>query len=155
VDPYGGWEAISRTANASFVILAIPERETNGSLKRKGMHKLCTPASIHYKGRSDSAYPIHTESTFIMASIAASKRRVERCYDVPKAFVNMDVNEDIIMVLKSKIVEMMIQIAPEVYRKYVTIDWTGTTILYVKLQKALCRLMRASLLFYRKLRKEF
>ena len=50
---------------------------------------------------------------------------------------------------------MMTQIAPEVYRKYVTVDRKGTPILYMKLQKALYGLMRASLLFYRKLRKEF
>ncbi len=49
---------------------------------------------------------------------------------------------------------MMIQIAPEVYRKYVSVDKKGTKILYVKLQKALYGLMGASLLFYRKLRKE-
>ncbi len=49
---------------------------------------------------------------------------------------------------------MMIQIAPEVYRKYVSVDKKGTKILYVKLQKALYGLMRANLLFYWKLRKE-
>ncbi len=32
---------------------------------------------------------------------------------------------------------MMIQIALQVYRKYVTVDKKGTKILYVKLQKAL------------------
>jgi hypothetical protein len=58
------------------------------------------------------------------------------------------------MVLKGELVEMMIQIAPEVYRKYVSVDKKGTKILYVKLQKALYGLMLASLLFYRKLRKE-
>jgi hypothetical protein len=50
---------------------------------------------------------------------------------------------------------MMIQIAPQVYRKYVTVDKKGTKLLYVKLQKALYGLMRASLLLYRKLQKEF
>ena len=35
------------------------------------------------------------------------------------------------------------------------VDKKGTKILYVRLQKALYGLMRASLLFYRKLRKEF
>jgi len=43
---------------------------------------------------------------------------------------------------------MMIQIAPEVYRRYVTVDRKGTKVLYVKLQKALYGLMRASLLIY-------
>ena len=49
---------------------------------------------------------------------------------------------------------MMVQIAPQVYRKSVMVDKKGTLILYAKLQKALYGLMRASLLFYRKLRKE-
>ncbi len=35
------------------------------------------------------------------------------------------------------------------------VEEKGMKLLYVKLQKALYRLMRASLLFYRKLRKEF
>ena len=64
-------------------------------------------------------------------------------------------DEDVIMVLKGKLADMMIQIAPEMYRKYVTADRKGTPILYVNLQKAMYGLMRASLLFYRKLRKEF
>ena len=59
------------------------------------------------------------------------------------------------MVLKGELADMMIQIEPEVYRKYVTVDKKGTKILYVKLQKALYGLMRASLLFYQKVRKEF
>jgi hypothetical protein len=41
---------------------------------------------------------------------------------------------------------MMVQIAPEINRKYVTLDKKGTKILYVKLQMALYSLMRASLL---------
>jgi hypothetical protein len=48
----------------------------------------------------------------------------------------------------------MVQIVPQIYRKYVTVDRKGTPILYMKLQKALYGLMQASLLFCRKLRKE-
>ncbi len=96
---------------------------------------------------------ISTESTFITAAIAVKERRKVRCYDVPSAFINTDVDKDVIMVLKGELADMMIQIAPKVYRKYVTADRKETPILYVKLQKALYGLMRASLLFYRKLRK--
>ena len=64
-------------------------------------------------------------------------------------------DEDVIMVLKGDLAEMMMQVAPEVYRKYVAIDKKGTKILYVKLQKTLYGLIQVSLLFYRKLRKEF
>ena len=52
-----------------------------------------------------------------------------------------------LMVLKGELAEMMVQIAPQVYRK-------RTSVLLVKLQKVLYGLMRASLLFYRKLQKE-
>ena len=73
---------------------------------------------------------------------------------MPSAFVNTDVDEDVIMVLKGDLADMMVQIAPETYRKYIMTDKKGTRILYVTLQKALYGLMQASLLFYRKLRKE-
>ena len=68
--------------------------------------------------------------------------------------MNTDVDEEVIMVLKGELAKMMVQIAPEIYRKYIAVDRKGTKMLYVKLQKALYGLMWASLLFYRKLRKE-
>jgi hypothetical protein len=94
------------------------------------------------------------ESTFITAAIAVSENRKVRCYDVPSAFVNTDVNEGVLMVLKGKLATMLLHIAPEVYQRYMTADRKGTPVLYGKLQKALYGLMRASLLFYRKLRLE-
>ena len=65
--------------------------------------------------------------------------------------MNTEVDEDVLMVLKGELADMMIQIAPQVYRKYITINKKGTPVLYVKLKKALYGLMRASLLFYQKL----
>ncbi len=91
---------------------------------------------------------------FITSAIAASEKRHVRCYNVPSAFVIMDVDENVLMVLKGELAEMMVHIAPQIYRKYITVDRKGMPMLYVKLQKALYGLMRASLLFYRKLRKE-
>jgi hypothetical protein len=109
-----------------------------------------------YIPKEDASSPtVSTESTFITATITSKEGRKVRCYDVPSAFVNTDVDEDVMMVLKGELADMMVQIVPEVYRRYVAADRKGTPILYAKLQKALYGLMRASLLFYRKLRKEF
>ncbi len=58
------------------------------------------------------------------------------------------------MVLKGELAEIMVHIAPQIYHRHITVDKKGTPVLYVKVQKALCGLMRASLLFYRKLKKE-
>jgi hypothetical protein len=69
-------------------------------------------------------------------SITAKKKRMMRCYKVPSAFVNTDVDKDLLMVLKGELAEMMVQIVPQIYQKYVTMDKKGTKILYVKLQKS-------------------
>ena len=41
------------------------------------------------------------------------------------------------MILKGRLAELMVQVAPNLYRKYITVDRKGTAILYVKMQKAL------------------
>jgi hypothetical protein len=79
---------------------------------------------------------VSTELTFITAAIAAKEKRKVRCYDIPSAFVNTDVDKDV-MVLRGELANMMVQIVPQIYRKYVTEDRKGMPILYVKLQKAL------------------
>ena len=101
-----------------------------------------------YIPKEDAASPtISTELMFITSAIAASKKRHMQCYNVPSAFVNTDVDENMLMVLKGELAEMMVHIAPQIYRKHITIDKKGTPVLYVKLQKTLYGLMRASLLF--------
>jgi hypothetical protein len=75
---------------------------------------------------------VSAESTFITATITAKERTKVQCYNVPSAFINMDVDEDVIMVLKEELTDMMIQIALEVYTRYVMVDRKGTKVLYVK-----------------------
>jgi hypothetical protein len=138
---------------ALSLLLFLKEKWTG---KIKGRACLNGAPQWAYIPKEDMASPmVLTESTFITGAIVASKRRKVRCYDVPSAFVNTDVDKDMLMVLKGELAEMMIQIAPQVYRKYLTVDKKGTMLLYAKLQKALYGQMRASLLFYRKLQKEF
>jgi hypothetical protein len=103
------------------------------------------PQRVHIPKEEAALPTVSTESTFITATIAASKTQKVRCYDVPSAFANTDVDEDVLMVLKGELAEMMTKIAPQVYRNYVMADRKGMPILYMKLQKALYGLMRASL----------
>ncbi len=62
-----------------------------------------------------------------------SENRKVRCYDVPSVFVNTDVDKDVLMVLKSKLATILLNIAPEVYQRYMTADKKRTPVLYVKL----------------------
>ena len=94
---------------------------------------------------------VATESVFITAVIDAHEGRDVACFDIPGAFLHAESDEDITMVLKGRLAELMVQVAPNLYRKYITVDRKGTTILYVKMQKALYGLLRSALLFYKKL----
>ncbi len=137
----------------SVIFTIIPQREEKWKDQGTGVHKWSATESIH--SEEDVASPIvSTESVFITLAIAASEKRHVSCYDVPSAFVNTDVDENVLIVLKSELAEMMVHIAPKIYCKYITVDRKSTSVLYIKLQKALDGLMRVSLLFYRKLHKE-
>jgi hypothetical protein len=51
---------------------------------------------------------------FITSTVVGSKRRHIRCSDVPSAFVNTDVDENVLMVLGGELAEMMVHIAPQI-----------------------------------------
>ncbi len=73
------------------------------------------------------------------------------CFDISGAFLHADLDKDIIMILKGRLAKLMVQVAPNLYRKYNSVDRKGKAILYVKMQKAIYGLLRSALLFYRKL----
>ncbi len=93
-------------------LLFLKEKRTGDS---KGRACINGAPQQAYIPKEDAASPtVSTESTFITATIAATEKRKVRCYDVPSAFVNMEVDEDVIMVLKGDLADMMVQIAPEI-----------------------------------------
>ncbi len=133
-------------------ILFLKEKR---SVKIKGRACINIAPQRAYILREDAASPnVSTKLVFITLAIAANEKRHVRCYDVPSAFINTDINENVLMLLKGELAEMVVHIVPQIRCKYIMLDRKGTPVLYVKLQKALYRLMRVSLLFYRKLRKE-
>ena len=115
-------------------LLFLKEKQTG---KIKGRACINGAPQQAYISKEEAASPtVSTESTFITASIATHEHRKVRCYDIPSAFVNTDVDEDVLMVLKGELADMMVQIAPQVYRKYVTVDKKGTPILDIICQTA-------------------
>jgi hypothetical protein len=105
-----------------------------------------------YIPKEDAASPtVSNESVFITAAIAAFENRFVRCFDVPGAFLHTDTDERVFMVLRGPLAEMLVNIAPETYKNFVTVDKKGAPVIYVKLKKALYGMLRSSLLFYRSL----
>ena len=77
-----------------------------------------------YIRKEEAALPtILTESTFITAAISASENRKIRCYYVPSAFVNTDVDKDVLVVLKGDLATKLLNIAPEVYQRYIGVGY--------------------------------
>ena len=106
--------------------------------------------------KSDGTAPtVSTDSVLITAAMEAGERRDVATLDIPGAFLNTDLDdEDTIMLLRGRMVELMVQIDPKLYRKHVITSSKGESLLYVKLSKAIYGLLRSALLFYRKLRGE-
>jgi hypothetical protein len=102
--------------------------------------------------KQDTTSPtILTEAVFITAVIDAHEERDVACFDIPGAFLHADSDKDITMILKGRLAELMVKVAPILYRKDISVDAKGLAILYVKMQKAIYRLLRSALLFYKKL----
>ena len=58
------------------------------------------------------------------------------------------------MLLRGRLAEMMVQVDPAMFRKYVTYLPNGQAMLYIRLSKALYGMSRAALLFYKRLRSD-
>ncbi len=93
-------------------LLFLKENHTGKIKGRACINKALQREYIH---KEEAVLPtVSTKSTFITAAITANEHRLVRCYDIPSAFVNADVDKDVLMVLKGEMAEMMVQIAPQI-----------------------------------------
>ena len=95
-----------------------------------------------------------TESIFFTGVVDAHEKRAIAILDISNAFLNGENDKNILMLLRGKLSEMMVQVDPIMYRKYVTYSPNGQTMIYVRLGKTLYGMLRAALLFYKRLRSD-
>ena len=84
-------------------------------------------------------------------SIVVQERCNVACFYIPGGFLHANIDKHITMILKGRLAELMVQVAPNLYRKYIKVGRKETAILYVKMQKALYELLKSALFFYKKL----
>jgi hypothetical protein len=84
---------------------------------------------------------VATDSVFITSAIEAHERR----------HVMTKMDEEIHMLLRGQLAELMEKIDPKLYRPFITKNGHGESIMFVKMQKAMYGMMRSPLLFYLKL----
>ena len=79
---------------------------------------------------------VSTESVLITATIYAHEGRKVGICNIPGAFLISDMDEDVKMVLRGRFAELMVNIAPQIYRHHVIYE-KGRPVLYVTLKKAI------------------
>jgi hypothetical protein len=92
------------------------------------------------------------ESAFLTAVIDARENTEVEVVtiDIPGASLHATNDNYVVMRMNETLTDLMAKIDPKLYRKYLT-DKKGKKVLYVHLQKALYKMMKSALLFYRKL----
>ena len=80
---------------------------------------------------------VMTESIFTTATIDAKEGHDVAIFDLSGAFLHAKNDEMVIMFMRGKLAELMVHIAPQIYRRYITTNSRGEKILYMKIQKAL------------------
>jgi hypothetical protein len=107
-----------------------------------------------YISKEDASSPtVATESVLLSCIIDAEEERDVAVIDIPNAFIQTRVEDEKDMAyikIKGVLVDMLVEIAPDVYKSYVTKDKKGVKQLLVQCQNALYGTMVASLLYYRK-----
>ena len=101
-----------------------------------------------YINKQDAASPtISLDSIFITGVIETHENRDVVVIDLPGAFqhAKLEDEDEVMIVMEGCLAEMMVMTEPKVYRKYVTINSRGQPVFDVKLQKALCGLLKSAL----------
>jgi hypothetical protein len=105
--------------------------------------------------KEDKSSPtVATESVLLTCAIEAKERRDVAVADLPNAFIQTRVfgKDRVIVRLRGEIVEVLLELAPNIYGPYVTNDRKGVKCLLVRCLNAIYGTVVASLLFYKKLR---
>jgi hypothetical protein len=112
---------------------------------------------LDYISKEDASLPtIATEAVLLLCIIDAKEGRDVAIINIPNAFIQTwveDKKDITIIKIHGVLVDILVQIAPHVYKSYVMTDKKGMKQLLVHCQNALYGTMVASLLYYRKFTK--
>jgi len=107
----------------SLILISGKRANQDGHSKIKGRCVAVGSKQRTYDGyeKSDgSSQTVITDSIFLTGVIEASKNRVMSTIDVGNAFIQADNNEQILMLLRGKVAELMVHVNPVLYHPYIT-----------------------------------
>ena len=94
-----------------------------------------------------------TKSVILTSMIDAMEEREVAIVDIPNAFIQTEVtdeNKRVIVRICGMLVDILVKIAPDIYRDYVKVNKKGEKQILVERLNALYGTMMASLLYYEK-----
>jgi Reverse transcriptase (RNA-dependent DNA polymerase) len=101
-----------------------------------------------YKSREEVSSPtVRTESVMLSCLIDAMERRAVATADVPGAFMQAKIDEEVYIRLAGPLARLLTKVDPGLYEGTVTMEG-GTPVIYAKLDKALYGTLQAALLFW-------
>jgi hypothetical protein len=88
-----------------------------------------------YTVKSDISSPtVSLEAMMMSCRIDTKDGRYVVVADIPGAFLHVDMEEEVHMLLKGKIAELIVKLDPKLYRKYIWQNKNKKTMLYLKLK---------------------
>ena len=110
--------------------------------------------------REDTSSPTASlEAIFLTATIDAKEERDVMTMDIPNAFIQTEIpqpkngDDRVIMKITGELVDLLIKLSPCTYEGYVVYE-NQRKVIYVVVLRAIYGMLVASLLFYKKLRKD-
>ena len=91
---------------------------------------------------------VSTEAVLISAVIDAYEEWDMSEVNIPGASLSADMDDDVLMIFRGTMAELMVSADPTLYRKYISYRKKGEALMYVRLQKALNGCLNSELIFY-------
>ncbi len=120
--------------NALASLMFLTEKRT-GEVNARA----CANGSVqrNHVAKEEAAAPtVTSKAIFIQSTIYANENHDVATCEIPGAFLQADNPDFVLMRLDGILAELMVTIAPKLYRKYATTNAKGKPILYTQLEKA-------------------
>ena len=92
------------------------------------------------------------EGVMITSVIEAQEERYVDIIDITDAFLHALTDEEIYMLLRGRLAELMVMVDPSLYYQYITYNYKCQALLYVNMNKSLNCLLKSALQFYNRFR---
>ena len=142
---------------AQMALIFLTEKR-DGTIKAREVYN--GKPTRQWLSREDSASPTASlESLILLAVIDVRELRDIMCVDIPNAFIQADLpsgsdlKERIVMKITGVLVDILLNIAPDVYAGYVVYE-KKKKVLYVEVLKALYGMLIAALVWYKKFKSD-